>query len=258
MRTLLGVGILFLLPGITFAAGFAKQSLFLSQATVEQNETVFVYAVVTNDTVSYFNGKLVVSDQEGPIGTTTVSLDTGHANTVSVSWTPKTVGSHRIIANLVNADDEVVEHEDYVFFVNKPAPPSVHVDDPKKPTKRSQSTTTVVDSSLPIEKPLENTLSKMSPSAAAHTESTFLSIDEARHQAVTRLDQGTEWSKREIAKSTKSPGGFMNTLWLMLATLALYGSTALSYVIANIGIFYPVLFAIFVFVLWRIFKLFKR
>lgn len=241
-------------PSLAFAAGFAKQSLFLSQATVTEGETVFIYATVENDTPSYFSGTLKFSDENGAIGETQVALKSGVANTISVSWTPA-AGQHDVTANLVTTDGKTIESEDSIFFVNpKPAPASLSEATSSTATTTGTAAPTAIESSQPIEQWLANT----SPGAANLATPLFKAVDAGRFAAAQKLDSGTQWSKNVLAKAAKAPSGWLNTLWLILATLALYTCTVLSYVIGNIGIFYPVFALIFFYILWRLYRLARR
>ncbi len=248
-----------LVPQVAHGAAFAKQSLFLSQATVNEGDTVFIYAVVANDQQGYFAGDVSFVDETGiAIGKVAIALEFGKASTVSVSWKPST-GQHTITADLVGTDGTNVESQESIFFINpKPIPASVK--DPLQATKRPptspslQATTTVADSI-----PLEKAVASFSPSLAIHTVPIFNAIDAGRTLATKRLDDGGAWSKEQIttAAQTKN-GGFVNTAKLMLATVALYLSTALAYGFAHLGVFYPAFVLVLVYVLWKTYNMARR
>src|SRR3989344_6188606 len=128
-KTLFVCGLL-LLPTVVFGvypevargAGFAKQSLFLSKSSVTEGDTVLVHAVVSNDTTTKFTGTLIFKDSDATIGNVPVSLDSGEANTFSVSWKP-TAGNHTVEANLEDTSGAVVEQESATFTVAPPPPP---------------------------------------------------------------------------------------------------------------------------------------
>jgi hypothetical protein len=235
------------------AAGFAKQSLFLSQATVSESETVFIYAVVTNDTVSYFNGTLVFSDEDGAIGTTSVALASDRANAFSVSWQPH-AGQHTVTAQLRNAAGDVVESENSLFFVDPKRQPAVPSSPQTTSKKQAASTTEAADTSEPIVR----AIASVSPFFAQQVAPTLATVDAGRAKAVDSLHSGTAWSEKQIIQSALAKSGFMNTLWLILSTLVLYVCTAVAYVLANIGVFYPVAALIFFFVLWRLYRMMRR
>ena len=235
------------------AASFAKQSLFLSQETVNEGDTVFVYAVVTNDTSNYFSGKLVFSDEHGPIGTTTIGLEADRANTFSVTWKPA-AGSHTIAANLLNGQGDVVESENSDFFVNaKPKPAEAGA-----PSVATQSDVHVGTSTIASSLPIEKSIASLSPQVAAYTAPVFTSIDAGRAKAATSFTNGSNWSKQQIAKSALQKPGFATTLWLILSTVALYACTVVLYMLSNIGVFYPILALVFFFVLWKSYRLVRR
>ena len=250
----------FLFPTLSLGAGFAKQSLFLSQATVTEGQTVYVYAVVDNDNPEAFTGTLHVSDETGPIGNVPVTLQSGKAGTVSVVWKPL-AGTHTVTAALTSSAGDTVESQDAVFVVNPKPLPAVPSDSPANSNSYTHSHTTSSTSTEPVvesSSPVVRSIARISTPLAIHSQPIFNSIDSLRLDGVTRLEQGTDWSKINISKQSTAPSSFPNTLWLILSTLVLYFCTAFAYLLSNIGIFYPVLVFIFFFILWRIYKLFAR
>jgi hypothetical protein len=119
------VSTIFVLVGIPLfasAAGFAKQSLFLSKSPVTEGETVLIHAVVSNDAATKFSGEVVFKDGESKIGSVTVAIAAGGANAVSLSWKPS-AGSHMITAELTTSSGTVVEQESGSFSIQaKPKP----------------------------------------------------------------------------------------------------------------------------------------
>jgi hypothetical protein len=252
---------LLLIPSVVFGAGFAKQSLFLSQATVTQGETVFIYAVVENDSPSYFTGTLKFADESGAIGNASVSMKPGEAATYSTAWKPK-AGQHSVSANLVNTSGDVVESENATFFVNSvpsPAsPPGENVSIAFTNNASSSNATLNASSTIQTSQPLENWLASSSPIVSKYVTPVLTAIDSGRTAASHVITQGTQWSKDTLKHAATAPGGWQNTLWLILATLGLYTFAALSYLINNIGVFYPAFAIIFFFILWRAYRLVRR
>lgn len=256
--------VLLLFPMVAFGAGFAKQSIFLSKSPVVEGDSVRVYAVVQNEAASSFSGKLVVKDGTDTLGSPTVTLAAGAAQTVSVTWTPD-AGSHTIYAQLVSSTGTVVGEESEDFTIeSKPKPVS-------STTKETQSASAVESSSN-----IQNKLGGYSPAAENATKPVFVLIDGGRQAAADALDKAVLWSKNQIGsktfndalKSTVSgdnasdpagaAGGVMNTLWFILATVALYVCSVLRWLVQSAAIFYPV-FAVFIlYVLWRIIRRFRR
>jgi hypothetical protein len=254
MKLFFGVSIVLLLPLTALAAGFAKQSLFLSQSTVSQGETVFIYAVVENDTQSAFSGTLKFADANGPIGSTPVSLNSGAAATVSVSWKP-TAGEHDVTANLTTTDGAVVESEDSKFLI-QPTPFSTSAAATQSPDSESSelSSSTTVESSKPIEQWVAST----SPFIANYTAPILSTIDSGRTVSAAKLQTGNEWAEHSLATSVTKPSSWLNTLWLITATAILYICSALIYVVENIGVFYPLFAVIFFFLLSRLYRFTRR
>ena len=245
-----------LYPGVVQATGFAKQSLFLSQSSVTEGQTVFIYAVVEDSTPNAFVGTLRFSDENGLIKEIPVSLESGKASTVSVPWQPK-AGTHTVTATLATTAGTAVESQDATFTINAPHPTAstpVQPSTTKNTERVSFSDQTIVSSSTPV----INLIGRFLPQAAAKSQPVFTSIDTLRTNSVAKLDQGTTWSKANMQQSAATPGSTQNTLWLILNTFVLYLCSSVAYALAHVGIFYPALVGIFFFILWRIFKLFKR
>jgi len=236
-----------------YAASFAKQSMFLSQSTVTEGETVFIYAVVTNDSPQYFSGTLKFADGSGPIGSASVGLKPGVASTVSVAWKPS-AGQHTVTANLVNTSNKVVESEESIFFVNEKPSPAVAQATQQLPTASSTPAQSTIESSQPLEEWVGN----LSPAVGERTTPILRSVDSARATADRTLQKGSAWSKDRIAQTAREEKGWLNTLWLILATVSLYVCTVLSYAISTIGIFYPIIAAVFFYILWRLYRMVRR
>lgn len=254
------VALFLFVPFFAYAAGFAKQSMFLSQSTVTEGETVFIYAVVENVSPNNFSGTLKFSDASGPIGQTLVTLKAGVADTVSVTWTPK-AGQHDVTAKLVIADGTVVESQNAIFYINpKPSPASVTnspasaPNDSLQATSSATSTLTLIESS----EPLQQYVLKYTPQVGKYTAPVFASIDKARTTGAKKLADGTAWSTKSLQDASAKPSSWKNTLWLIAVTAVLYICSALSYLLHNIGVFYPAFAILFLFVLWRLYRLARR
>ncbi|HVU79860.1 MAG TPA: Ig-like domain-containing protein [Candidatus Paceibacterota bacterium] len=246
--------LLAILPLPALAAGFAKQSLFLSKEPVTEGETVLIHAVVANENAQKFSGDVVFKDGDTNVGSVAVTIASGGANAVSVSWKPS-AGSHKVTAELTDAQGAVVEQQDATFKIEK------------KPDTASNkdSAAAAVESSRKIQEKIED----YSPAAASAAAPVFSTIDSARSKAADALDSGIGWAKDKtggkevgevLGSSTKdpSPSSFMDTLWFIFATLALYVLTVLRFVVGSAGIFYPVFALLVFFVLWRTYKRFRR
>ncbi len=254
MKVLASIGTLLLLPSFAFAAGFAKQSLFLSQSTVLAGQTVFIYAVIEDDSVTSFSGALHFSDETGPIGRVPVYLEPGKATTVSVSWKPG-AGSHTVTAALKSPEGDIVESEDATFVVSdatasREATSSAAFSMSKKVAPRDLTAT---DSSAPI----VNTISRVSPPLATKSQPYFDSIDNHRKSYVIDLVQKAEEAKKNIATSATAAPSIVNTVWLMWNTLVLYFCTAFAYLLSSIGVFYPALLFMSVLIIWKILSFFR-
>jgi hypothetical protein len=240
------------LPAPALAAGFAKQSLFLSKEPVTEGETVLIHAVVANENAQKFSGDVVFKDGDTTVGSVAVAIASGGANAVSVSWKPS-AGSHAVTAELTDPKGAVVEQQTANFKIEA------------KPDPARDSTAAAVESSRKIQDKIES----YSPAAASAVAPVFNTLDSLRSKASDALDSGIGWAKdttggKEVGEvlgsSTKdpSPRSLMDTLWFIFATLALYALTVLRFIVGSAGIFYPVFALLVFFVLWRTYKRFRR
>ena len=154
-------GVLLITPLFAGAAGFAKESLFLSKTPVTEGETVFIHTVVRNDATIAFSGEVVFKDGDTRVGAVSVNLAAGGADAVSVSWQP-TVGSHTVTAELTGSDGTISESESATFEVNP----------------RPSSSTAATSSSAGVEssQDLQDKLAGLSPKAASRAKPVFATI----------------------------------------------------------------------------------
>jgi hypothetical protein len=240
-----------LVPSLAMAAGFAKESLFLSKTPVTEGETVLIHAVVANDGSTKFDGEVVFSDSDVKIGAVAVTIAPGGAQAVSVSWKP-IAGSHTVTAKLTNKDGTVAEQESATFAI---------AEKPKPVTQKTVATSSAVTSS----DSLQQKISDLSPAVAHITAPVFTILDSGRTKVAQLLDQGIEWAKKKVtpvhvlgAQTEKSSGSMLETIWFFVATILLYIFSLLRYIIVNPGIFYPVFALLFFYGLWRIYKRMRR
>lgn len=249
------------LPGAVFGAGFAKQTLFLSKTPVVEGESVLIHTVVQNDGAEKFDGSLVVFAQAGDtkekVGTVAVSIALQGANTVSVSWKPA-AGEYTVTAELTTKNGEIVESQTAHFTINE------------KPKTESNDLLNQADAEVQSSADVQAMIAKFSPTVADFTKPAFLAIDSLRTKAGSFLDQGINWSKAKVGpkkpgevlgESTSNPAsaqGWLGTLSYFAAMIALYFFSILKWIVANAGIFYPVIALVFFYSLWRLFVRMRR
>ncbi len=135
---------------------------------------------------------------------------------------------------------------------------------PKPKLVATSSQAAAVESSQKI----QASIAGLSPQVADATEPFFTLVDGARSSAATIVEQqltktkaalGTDAGKVLGAEATKNatsnPGG---TFWYVLQTLYLYILTVLGFIIGSAGVFYPLLAVIVLFLLWKLFRRFRR
>lgn len=228
-------------PSLALAAGFAKESLFLSKSPATEGETVYIHAVVANDSTSAFIGDVIFEEADAPIGTVPVSIPAGGAETASLSWSPK-AGSHPIVAELTGKDGTVVEKLSATFTVAA-----------KPVTKENTVTSSIVEPSDSV----QEAIAGVSPGLASASEPVFETIDNLRQKGAGVLDKGIAWAKAD-SQSTSAPGGIGGTVLSVVKTGLTYAMELLRFVIGNAGIFYPAFALAFLYTLWRTYKRFRR
>ena len=252
-----------LLPSVVFGAGFAKQSLFLSKSPVTEGDSVLIHSVVQNDAATKFDGELVVfaqkdgSDKE-KIGTVAVSIAPQGANTVSVSSKPA-AGEYAVTAELTQNDGKVVETESARFTINEKP----------KPASASNSMLDAADTQVQSSADVQAMIAKFVPAISGVSEPLLGSIDSLRIKAASLLDSGISWGKTQtgnkkpgevLGASTQNatPQGLLGTASYLAGMAAVYFFSVLKWIVANTGIFYPVVAIGFLYALWRIFARMRR
>ncbi|MBY0472885.1 hypothetical protein K2Q00_01190 [Patescibacteria group bacterium] len=242
---------LFLTPTLVFAAGFAKQSIFLSSTAPVEGQTVLIYASVSNPATTVFNGTLLIKDEASEIGSVPVSLKAGGADNVSVSWKPN-AGTHTIVAVLKDAGGSTLEENKETFTI----------------AATSVTFSTTQSDDVQPSTAIQESITNVSPVVAEYTSPVLKTIDSGRTFAAKKLNSALDWSKSQIATSSKAAANMsdteekksslMQTAWRILATVALYVVTILLYIVTNVGVFYPILAIGFLYTLWRLWRKYRR
>lgn len=255
MKKAIAAGVLLLLPSLALGAGFARQSIFLSKPSVTEGEVVLVHAVVQNQASTTFPGNVVITDEGEKIGSVPVTLKAGEAQTVSVSWKPA-AGSRTIVAELQDRAGTAIESESETFSIQAK---------PKPAQTKSQS---VLQSAAAVESSadIQAKIGDISPAAGSTLEPVFKLVDGSRTAIADVLDSQIAATKPKLAPT---PGVVAGTStiqapeqgsWFssIFNTVYFYILTVLRYLIGSAGIFYPLLAAVFLFTLWRMFRRFRR
>jgi hypothetical protein len=253
----IGLLAILILPQYVGAAGFAKESLFLSKNMVTEGDTVFIHAVVSNEGTTTFTGTMVFTSKTGSIGSAPVSLEKGEAAAVSVSWKPSG-GTQQVTAELKKGA-EVVEKQSANFSIKEKT---------KGPTiGSSDSSAAVVESSAGI----QEGIASFSPVAAATTKPFFTLVDGGRVRAANIIESQAASAQERLQSSTVDTGELlgastvknagenpMGTALAILNTLYIYVLTLLGFLVSNAGIFYPFVALIVLYLLWRLIRRSRR
>ncbi len=143
------------------------------------------------------------------------------------------------------------------FYVSpKPPPP---------PPPASQPA--AVESSQPI----QQGIASFSPTAASTVAPFFVMVDGGRNATADALDNQIVQTKTRLGPSAGNVGDVlsaqqtknaasdpMGTFWYILQTLYLYLLTLLRFIVGSAAVFYPLIAIIFLYVLWRIVRRFRR
>jgi hypothetical protein len=256
--------LLALSPAVTFAAGFAKDPIFLSKTPVTEGQSVHLYAVINNTDASAFVGTLVFYDSSTKIGSTALNLAAGATQTASVLWTPA-AGNHAINAQLVASGGTIAEQLTQNFAVEtKPQPVTTST------TPTASQTAATIDSSAAIQKDIAG----ISPQVASIAAPAFTAIDGTRNSIANVLDTQIASTKTKVA-STPKPGivegastgtsvsdahiqnpttGF----WYWLYLIYLYALRGLRWLVGSAATFYPVLAITFLYLIYRMYRRFRR
>lgn len=257
MKRLIVGTVLFALPLFAGAAGFAKQTIFLSTESPIEGQTILIHASVANSAATKFTGKLDVREETGAIGTVDVSLNAGAADNVSVSWKPK-AGSHTVTATLKDSTGTAVEESSQKFIILSKTPPA----------STESITTTKAPDAVELSDEIQASIGTISPVAEEYSAPVFQVIDSGRVFAANELSKAIDWSKQQVGKP-KQPAIFATstepektgvgaTAWKMLSTVILSILSVLLYIVTNAGIFYPILAVVFFYILWRCWKRYRR
>lgn len=247
------------LPVVAWGAGFAKQSLFLSKGSVTEGEVVLIHAVIQNDAAVTFSGEVTFTDEGAKIGTVPVKLGAGEAQAASISWKPD-AGSHKVVVELKSGTKTVETLSETFTVKEKPKPAAT----PAPAAGSGSSQGAAVQSSQQI----QNGIASVSPQTAEVVAPFFTLVDGGRAKAAEVLGAQVENTKKSIGPSegnvlsadtaknaTSDP---MGTFWLVLQTLYLYLLTILLFLVSNAAVFYPLLAILVLYLLWRLFKRFRR
>jgi hypothetical protein len=250
--------LLFALPVAASAAGFAKQSIFLSTNAPVAGEAVLIHASVSNDATTTFTGTLKVHDDEGTIGSVPVTLAAGGASDVSVTWEP-TAGAHTVVADLTDSSGTVVEENSQAFTIA--APPT-----PVTDTAANEDTSGVQPSTQ-----IQQSIASVSPVAAQVSTPVLQALDSGRVAAANQLNKAVAWSKAQVGAPVTSPtSAFIKTpdaatqnktassVWTIFATAVLYILTIVLYIVSNAAIFYILFVCIFFYILWKCWRRYRR
>ena len=244
------------MPSCALAAGFAKESLFLSQTKVTAGSSVIIYAPLQNQAEEAFTGKVLFTENDTQVGSVSVSLNVGEARIVSVSWTPATEGTRKLSATLQKNDGATLDSLSGSFSVL-----------PKPKVTAAPQQAAAIESS----KGIQDNIEKIAPPVAVYVAPGFAAIDSVRNAAADVLDSQLASTKQDLGLESPTPGAVLaasqirnagqnpvEALLYFLKVIYLYILTILRFIIGSAAVFYPIFAIGLLWVLWKTFRRFRR
>ncbi len=245
-----------LCPLAAGAAQFAPSALFLSKNAVVEGDTVLIHAVVQNDAAGKFPGNVVFRDGDTQVGSVPVTLLASEVRAVSVSWTPASPGSHKVVAALLDQGGTAVQSEEQTFTIAaKPKP--------KPAVATSSNAAAAIESS----KDIQDKIGGLSPAAGGALAPVFKLVDGARSSVASVLDDQLAKTKPKLAPIPGVVAGTSSSIqapeqgsWFgsIFTTVYYYVLTVLRWLVGSAAVFYPVLAFAFLYILYRMFRRFRR
>jgi hypothetical protein len=137
-----------------------------------------------------------------------------------------------------------------------------------KPKPKPQATSSQIAAAIQSSEGIQDAITGVSPAVGSAVEPFFTLVDGGRQKAADTLGSQLQGVKADLgsdagnilgAEATKDAASNpMGTLWFILKTLYIYVLTILLFLISNAGVFYPLIAIVFLYVLWRVFKRFRR
>ena len=255
MTGIIGVSLLLAVPLFALAAssgaGFETHSIFLSSASPTEGETVLVYVNVSNISMSAFQGSLVLKDSAAEIGTLPLSLSSGEARLMSVSWQPK-AGTRTIVADINDTSGKTIATESATFSVTpKPVPVAA---------SSAPNLAATVESSSGI----QQSISQLSPQAGSVVHPVLSTLDNLRSATADILDAQIVQTKPKLpggmvlGETTQTgatkPSDIMGWVSVVFLTIYFYILTIARAVVGSVALFYPILALLFVYLLYRLYR----
>ena len=189
-----------------------------------------------------------------------MTLAAGGASDVSVTWDP-TAGTHTVVADLTDSSGTIVEENSQSFTIAPPPTPAVTTSDTSNQNSGSVQPSTQIQQSI----------GNISPVAAQYSAPIFQAIDSGRVVAAQQLNNAIDWSKSQVGAPVQSPttnfihtpdaatqNKTASTVWTIFATAILYVLTVFLYIVGNAGVFYPILALVFLYILWKLWRRYRR
>jgi hypothetical protein len=137
-----------------------------------------------------------------------------------------------------------------------------------KPKAQPQATSSQAAAAIQSSEGIQDSINGLSPAVGTAVAPFFTLVDGGRQKAADALEGQLQGVKADLGSDAGNVLGTesastaasdpMGTLWSILKTLYLYVLTILLFLVSNAGVFYPLLAVVFLFLLWRLFRRFRR
>lgn len=244
---------LLLIPAPAMATiGFVEHSIWLSENHVREGETITIYAVLANDDSDPYTGTAHFADGEATIGSVPVSLDAGEATMISIPWEPK-AGEHALAVRLDHTSAAIENTTEQLSVSVAPRPEDR---DDRRDKKFTDS------------KGIQGAVLGVSTSTGTTIAPALAAIDTVRARTSSYLEQKSEEQKDKSAAATRSRDTLTTmdaddgkrrtlTFWTYFHKSLAALLSALSFMIAKAGLFYPLFAFLFLLTLWKLWRRFR-
>ena len=254
----------FAIPSSAFAlVGFAQESVWVSRTPVYEGETVLIYAAITNgDENEKLQGTAHFRDNGELVGSIAVSLTPGEARIISSPWKPA-AGEHSLAVEIASSTLPLTtrtETKKITVLKDKPAPQDTQSNLISPAAAGFTDSTKIVEAIDGISPTVAGIMSPAFEKADSWRESgaDFMEAQTIKTQATIE----TTRARKEVLKSDDSAEAKKESRILaakqILYTVLIYLYEALHALVAKALLFYPFIFALIIFMLWKFYRRMTR
>lgn len=213
--------------GLPAQAGFPSQTIWVSNSSPAEGETVVVSAVVYNGESTDLRGTLAFFADDSRIGAREFELPEGESQVHSIEWKPAE-GTYELTARIEGTSAQL--------SLGETPPLRITVRPPPQPTATEQTISQVVDVASEIASSSAPFVSKVSQTIFTNTEA----FREAGIKILDNYLQRKPSRRGDVAGAATSTSGSAEGMGA-LATLTRTLAATLLFIMKNVALFYPIL-----------------